>query len=56
MDDMELEALAATLGITLAPEWRAGVRANWEVSVRMAAFVAAFPLEDEAELAPVFRA
>lgn len=58
MTDAELEAYmdasAAVLGIAIAPEWRAAVRANLALSLRMAETVAAFPLEDEAEPAPVF--
>ncbi len=58
MTDAELEAYmdasAAVLEIAIAPEWRDAVRANLALSLRMAAVVAAFPLEDEAEPAPVF--
>ena len=58
MTDAELEAYmdasAAVLEIAIAPEWRDAVRANLALSLRMAAIVAAFPLEDEAEPAPVF--
>ena len=56
MGELDLDALAASLGITLDPEWRAGVRANYEISLRLASLVAEFPLDDEADLAPVFRA
>ncbi len=58
MTEAELEAYmgasATVLGIAIAPEWRDAVRANLALSLRMAAVVAAFPLEDEAEPAPVF--
>ena len=58
MTDAELEAYmdasAAMLEVAIAPEWRDAVRANLALSLRMAAVVAAFPLEDEAEPAPVF--
>lgn len=54
MNDDPIDALAASLGIKLRPEWRAGVRLNYEVSLRLANEVAEFPLEDEAELAPVY--
>jgi hypothetical protein len=56
MTDEQLDALAAALGIPLRPEWRPTVRANLELSLRLGSLVAAFPLDDEAELAPVFRA
>ncbi len=56
MTDEQLDALAAALGIPLRPEWRDAVRANLDVSLRLGGEVAAFPLDDEADLAPVFRA
>ena len=52
--DAYMDASVTVLGIAIAPEWRAAVRANLALSLRMAAVVAAFPLEDEAEPAPVF--
>lgn len=54
MNDDHLDTLAASLGIALRPEWRAGVRLNYEVSLRLANELAGFPLDDEAELAPVY--
>ena len=56
MSDPDLDALAASLGLTLRPEWRDGVRANYDASLRLASLVAEFPLDDEIDLAPVFRA
>lgn len=52
----DLDALAAMTGITLRPEWRETVRMNLEISLRLANVVMEFPLDDEADLAPVFRA
>jgi hypothetical protein len=40
----------------LRPEWREAVRFNLDVTLRLAHMVAAFPLDDEADLAPVFQA
>jgi hypothetical protein len=58
MTDAEFDALmdaaAPLLGITIDPAWRDSVRANLAVTFRMADMVAAFPLPDEAEPAPVF--
>jgi hypothetical protein len=54
MNDSTLDSLAAAIGVTLAPEWRDGVRMNLEVSLRLAALVAAFPLDDEADALPVY--
>ena len=51
-----LDASAAALGLTIAPEWREAVRANLAVTFRMGALVLDFPLPDEAEPAPVFAA
>ena len=56
MNDPEIDALAAALGITLQPAWRDGVRTNLAVSLRLAAMVADFPLDDECDSAPIFRA
>lgn len=52
----DLDALATHLGIPLRPEWHDTIRANLEISLRLAKAVAEFPLDDEADLAPVFRA
>ena len=56
MNDAELDALAATLGLTLQADWREGVRLNLSASLRLAALVADFPLDDEDDQAPVFSA
>lgn len=60
MTDADLDAFitanAAALGLTIRPEWRDAVRANLVVTLRMAAMVDSFPLEDECEPAPVFTA
>ncbi len=60
MTDAELDALmdatAGALGIPIDPAWRATIRANLAVTFRMAALIQDFPLDDEAEPAPVFRA
>jgi hypothetical protein len=49
-----IDTLAAAIGITLEPGWRDGVRMNLEISLRMAAMVADFPLDDEDDALPVF--
>ena len=56
LDAAHLETLAALLGIPLLPEWHETVRFNLEVSLRLARAVAEFPLDDEADMAAVFRA
>jgi hypothetical protein len=55
LDDW-LDANAALLGITVAPEWRQSVRLHLRLTRDMAERVAEFPLPDEAEPAAVFRA
>ena len=57
-DDLDtlISAGTAVLGITVDPAWHDAVRANLEVTLSLAALVDAFPLPDEADPAPVFRA
>ena len=58
MTDAELDAFmdasAVVLGLTIAPEWRAAVRANLAITFRLGAVIEEFELADEAEPAPVF--
>jgi len=51
-----VEAQARALGLALDPSWKPAVRANLDAILRMAALVDAFPLPDDAEPAPVYRA
>jgi Protein of unknown function (DUF4089) len=54
--DQMVEAGCALLGIAPEPSWLPSIRQNLEVSLRLARLVDDFPLADEAEPAPVFRA
>ncbi|MEJ0017844.1 MAG: DUF4089 domain-containing protein [Acetobacteraceae bacterium] len=54
--DAWLDANAALLGITVAPEWRETVRLHLRITHDLAERVMEFPLSDEADPAPVFRA
>jgi hypothetical protein len=54
--DAYIDASANALGLTVAPEWRAAVRANLAVTFRLGALLGSFELPDEAEPAPVFSA
>ena len=54
--DAYIDASAVVLGLTIAPEWRAAVRANLAVTFRLGAVVEEFELPDEAEPAAVFMA
>lgn len=58
MTDIEtfIDAGVALLGIPIDPAWRPAIVANLEVTLRLAAAVGSFPLPDEADPAPVFRA
>ncbi len=52
---LALEAAISLFGVPMRPDWRAPALANLATVAAAAAFVAAFPLEDEAEYAPVFQ-
>jgi Protein of unknown function (DUF4089) len=55
LDDW-LDANAALLGITIAPEWRDAIRLHLRITRDMAQRVLDFPLPDDADPAPVFHA
>ena len=55
LDDF-IAAAAAALDLPLDPAWKVSVKANLEVTLKLAAMVAEFPLPDEAEPAPIFKA
>jgi hypothetical protein len=57
-DDLDtwLDANAALLGITVAPEWRDAVRLHLRITRETAQCLMEFPLPDETDPAPVFRA
>jgi hypothetical protein len=54
--DKLIDASAAALGLPIEAEWKAGIRSNLQVTLRLANMVAEFPLPDEAEPAPTFEA
>jgi hypothetical protein len=51
-----IAAAATALDLPLQPEWRASIKANLAVTLQHANTVAEFPLPDEAEPAPIFKA
>jgi hypothetical protein len=51
-----IEAGAKMLDLTIEPAWLPSVRANLEVSLRLAKLVDEFPLPDDHEPASIFRA
>jgi hypothetical protein len=54
--DQFIEAAARMLSLPIEPEWKATIRANLEMTLKYAALVDEFPLPDETEPAPVFKA
>ena len=55
LDDYN-DAVAKALGLPVEDAWRPAIRANLEVSLRLARLVDEFALPDEAEPASVFTA
>ena len=54
--DSFIQAASAALDLPIDPSWLPAIRAHLKVTLGHALAVSAFPLPDEAELAPVFRA
>jgi hypothetical protein len=54
--DAYISSATAALGIPIEPAWRPAIRANLDVTFKLAALVAEKELPDDAEPAPVFRA
>ena len=54
--DQYILAAAKALELKIDRTWMPSVRANLDVTLKMGALVASFPLADEAEPAPVFEA
>ena len=52
--DRLVDAAAHALALPLEPAWKPAVKANLDVTLRLAAAFADFPLPDDAEPAPVF--
>ena len=55
LDDY-IDAVAKALALPVEDAWRPAVRANLDVSLKLARMVDEFPLPDEAEPASVFGA
>jgi 1-carboxybiuret hydrolase subunit AtzG-like len=51
-----IDAAARLLALPVEPQWRVAIKANLEVTLRMANYVAEFALPDETEPAPIFAA
>lgn len=57
-DDLDklVDAAAKALELPLDPAWKPAVRFNLDVSLKLAGLLNEFPLPDESEPAPVFKA
>ena len=54
--DEFIAASARVMALPVDPAWYPAIRFNLEVTFRLASLVADFPLPDDAEPGPVFRA
>jgi hypothetical protein len=54
--DQYIDAVAGALALPVEEAWRPAIRANLEVSLKLARLVDEFALPDEAESASVFTA
>jgi Protein of unknown function (DUF4089) len=54
--DAYIDSAAAALGIPVDPAWKPAIRANLDVTFKLAALVDEKELPDDAEPAPVFKA
>ena len=54
--DSYIDAVATALALPVEEAWRAPIRANLEVSLRLARLVDEFPLPDETEPASIYSA
>ena len=54
--DNYIDAVAKALALPIEAAWRPAVRANLEVSLRLARLVDEFPLPDETEPAGIYSA
>jgi hypothetical protein len=54
--DSYIDAVATALALPVEAAWRPAIRANLEVSLRLARLVDEFPLPDETEPASIFAA
>ena len=55
LDDF-IDTAARALGLPVEEAWRPAIAANLRVTLEHATAVEAFPLPDDAELGPVFKA
>ena len=53
LDDY-IDTVSAAMGLAIDPSWKASVRANLDVTLKMARLVQEFPLPDEIEPANIY--
>jgi hypothetical protein len=56
LTDDFIEAAAKSLDLSLDPAWKPSIRNNLEVTFKLGRLVEDFPLSDDAEPAPVYKA
>jgi hypothetical protein len=54
--DQWIDAMAPVVGVSIAPEQRANLKANLKTAAKMAALLDKVTVKDDTESAPVFRA
>jgi hypothetical protein len=54
--DIYIDTAAEVLALTIEAAWKSGVRANLDVTLKMARLVQDFPLPDEIEPASIYEA
>lgn len=54
--DIYIDAVSAALALTIEPAWKPAVRANLDVTLKMARMVQEFLLPDEIEPASIYEA
>ncbi len=55
LDDY-IDTVSAAMGLTIDPAWKPAVRANLDVTLKMARLIEEFPLPDEIEPANIYEA
>ncbi|MBN9595365.1 MAG: DUF4089 domain-containing protein [Afipia sp.] len=54
--DAYIDAAANVLGLSIEDSWKRAIRANLDVTLKLARLVHEFPLPDEAEPATIYEA
>ena len=54
--DTFITAAAEALALPIEPQWKPAIRSNLDITLKLARLVDEFPLPDDSEPAPVYRA